>query len=58
VRKDIEEEVRENQDGTSTTWYVYQEIAIDKDIYYASIASVSDKIADIENALCDLSEEG
>ena len=58
MRKDIEEEVRENQDGTSTTWYVYQEIAIDKDIYYASIASISDKIADIENALCDFSEEG
>lgn len=42
LHKNIQEETRTAEDGTTTTWYVYDEATVPKDDYYEIAACMTD----------------
>lgn len=41
LRRNIQEEVRTDDQGNETTWYVYEEAEIEKEAYYQIAACIS-----------------
>lgn len=58
VRKNIEEETREDMDGTTYTMYVYEELAVPKAdwLMFSNLTDSEGRLNDVEDALVELAE--
>ena len=52
VRRNIEEKTKEEEDGRIITYYEYYEEKVNKEIWELYV-----RVSDLEDALCELSEE-